>query len=1019
MQRYEKLNVLTGWAVFLVAAFTYVSTIEPTTSFWDCGEFITSAYKLEVGHPPGAPVFMMLGRLFTLLALGDASKAAMMVNLMSALASAFTIMFLFWTITHMAKKLVLNDFVPLARARGYVPPMPDMGQGLAILGSGVVGALAYTFSDTFWFSAVEGEVYAMSSLFTAMVFWAILKWESQAHLPGSNRWIVLIAFLVGLSIGVHLLNLLAIPAMVFVYYFKRYEVTRGGVLAAAGISVAILGATLWGVIKLSVSVASKFELLFVNGLGLPIKSGLVVFLALVFAALGYLLVFSYKKAKPMLNLAMTALLVILIGYSSFALIVIRSAANPPMDQNNPEHMFTLLSYLNREQYGENPLVRGQYFNAPVVGYKDGPPIYALGAEGYKVVDNRLEREFDPRYTTIFPRMYSDSPSHQQGYMMWAGMRGTPEAQTSAPRFSDNLSYFFKYQVGYMYMRYFLWNFAGRQNDIQGSTGEVTRGNWISGVPAIDQARLGDQDLMPEPLRNNRANNKYFFLPLVLGLLGMALSLTRGQKDFVVLLLFFFFTGLAIVLYTNQPPYQPRERDYAYAGSFYVFAIWIGLGVLALYEALRLWADGRLSAVASTALALAAVPTLMAFQNWDDHDRSNRYTARDFARNYLESCAPNAIIFTNGDNDTFPLWYAQEVEGIRTDVRVVNLSYLSTDWYIEGMTRQAYESEPLPISLTYDQYEQGQREVVYIQEQIDDYRGLGELLEFVKSDDRSTKVQLQSGDEYDFLPTRKIKLAIDKQAVLANGAVPLADTGRVVTEMRWELGANYLRKAELVVLDMIATNNWERPIYFAITVGRENFMNLEKYFQLEGMAYRLVPVENTSADGQVGGVNHAAMYENLMQKFTWGGLDNPSVYLDENNSRMAMNLRNNFYRLADKFIALGQNDKAIEVLDKCAAIMPDSRVEYNYYNLLMSDSYFRAGAAAKGADMSKTVAKNSLAELDFYLALDQDKYATVQDDAQRAMLMVQECINMCRIYEQEEAREWIEGQYMGLAQKYNM
>ncbi|MFP4019559.1 MAG: DUF2723 domain-containing protein, partial [Bacteroidales bacterium] len=665
MQRnYKFLNIITGWGVFLIALIVYLLTIEPTASFWDCGEFIASAYKLEVGHPPGAPLFMLLGRFFTIFA-GGPENAAKMVNTLSATASAFTILFLFWSITHLVIRMMNKKYDELN--------FPEI---LAVLGSGLVGALAYTFSDTFWFSAVEAEVYATSSLFTAIVFWAILKWENESDKRKSQRWIILIAYLLGLSIGVHLLNLLAIPAIVFVYYFKKYEPSFKGLVEAVLLSLIILAAVMYGIIPGVPYLASRVELLFVNTAGLPFNSGLFFFIFLLACLVIWGIYYTHKKRKYVLNTIFLSFAVILIGYSSYATILIRSSANPPMDQNNPENIFNLIRYLNRDQYGDRPLFYGHYYNAPVTDREQGKPVYAREDGKYVVVDYTTKLKYDSRFTGLFPRMYSNESQHVKDYESWVDIKGKQlrvnnnqgkTEQRTVPSVGSNLAFFFKYQVGHMYFRYFMWNFSGRQNDIQGH-GNVRDGNWITGISSFDNKRLGDQHLLPDNLKENPARNTYYMLPFLLGLLGFFYHSKKDPKNFFVILMLFIFTGIAIVYYLNQTPHQPRERDYAYAGSFYAFSIWIGFSVVAVFYSLKKILK-PLYAVLLAIFGLLFVPGLMAFENWDDHDRSGRYTTRDFAANYLNSCRPHAILFTNGDNDTFPLWYAQEVEGIRTDVRV--------------------------------------------------------------------------------------------------------------------------------------------------------------------------------------------------------------------------------------------------------------------------------------------------------------------------------------------------------------
>ncbi|MCD4709496.1 MAG: DUF2723 domain-containing protein, partial [Bacteroidales bacterium] len=692
MENFRRYNLILGWGVFLVSLIVYLLTMEPTASFWDCGEFIATAYKMEVGHPPGAPFFMVLGRFFTLFAGGDVTKVAVTMNVLSAMASAFTILFLFWTLTHLVKK-----FFNAEEQNGQVAM-------ISIFGAALVGSLAYTFSDSFWFSAVEAEVYSTSSLFTAVVFWAILKWENVADEPGANRWLILIAYLMGLSIGVHLLNLLAIPAIIMVYYFRKYTPSVKGVIAALVVSVGILGAINYMLLPGLTAIAGKFELVFVNGMGLPFNSGVIVYALLLFGGLIFGIYMTHKRGKVLWNTILLSLFVIVIGYSSYTVIVIRSAANTPLDESNPDTVFSLLSYLNREQYGDNPLVYGAFFNHRPTSITEGKPSYYKGEEKYYQVNKNREYEYESDAKGVFPRMWSTQERHANEYIYWGRMReaelydvrrdaeGNPmmnqmggysydrSRAVGTPTFGQNMRFFFRYQVGYMYLRYFMWNFSGRQNDIQGH-GELTKGNWISGIKFIDQARLGPQSNMPASIVDNKGHNKYYMLPLLLGLVGAFFHYKKHQKDFWVVGLLFVMTGLAILVYLNQYPIQPRERDYAYSASFYAFAIWIGIGVAGLIDKVS---KSKRSVVTAGALVLASlilVPGIMAKENWDDHDRSNRYTAPAFARNFLNSCLPGGIMFTNGDNDTFPLWYIQEVEGFRTDVRIVNLSYLTADWYI--------------------------------------------------------------------------------------------------------------------------------------------------------------------------------------------------------------------------------------------------------------------------------------------------------------------------------------------------
>ena len=1015
---YKFYNKVVGWFIFLIAAIVYLSTIEPTASFWDCPEFITTAYSIQVGHPPGAPLFMIMGRLFTMFASSPA-QVPVMVNILSALASAFTILFLFWTITHMARKIVGPSSQELT--------LPQL---IAVIGAGAVGALAYTFSDTFWFSAVEGEVYGTSSLFTAVVFWCILKWENEADSKYANRWIILIAYLIGLSIGVHLLNLLAIPAIVLVYYFRKYPTTRNGILIASAASALLVGGVLFVLIPGFLVLAQWFELIFVNGFGAPYNTGSVIYAILLVSGIVWGLKYTIEKKKALANTILLGITVLAIGYSSYALIVIRSSANPPMDQNNPDNVFSLLSYLNRDQYGSRPLIYGQYYNAPLETenpYSKGAPNYIERNGKYEISDYKQSPNYDSRFCTIFPRMYSSNSEHVKEYQSWANVKGTPiqvsnregePQRVIKPTFLENLTFFFTYQINWMYWRYFMWNFSGRQNDIQGN-GDILNGNWITGFNFLDSIRLGDQDHLPTALKNNKGKNKYYMLPFILGLLGLFYQFNagmKGKKDFWVVMSLFIMTGVAILVYLNQEPLQPRERDYAYAGSFYAFAIWIGLGVLALYEWLNKVSPAKISAIAATTVSLIAVPCLMANQNWDDHDRSGRFTARDFGRDYLESCAPNAIIFTNGDNDTFPLWYVQMVEGVRKDVRVCNLSYFQTDWYVDQMKRKAYDSDPLPIKFEYNQYVQGTRDVIYVLDQIKRPVNLKEAIDFVRSDDPGTK--LQQADNASFLPSRQLVYPVDKAAVLANNVIDPKDADKIVPQMEINLTGNYLTKDELMILDIIANNNWKRPIYFAITVGRDKYLNLQDYFQAEGFAYRLVPIKTPSgSNGTIGSVRTDVMYDNIINKFHWGNMNDPKVYLDENNVRMSMNVRNSFVRLADGLLDQGKRDSAIAVLDRCNELVPNSKVTYNYFNLLMVESYYKAAhnlkniaadslamevnvfpaASKKANEVVKIMAKNCEEELKYYFTLDPRFRASIQDEMQRSFYIMRELSNITGHY----------------------
>ncbi len=1009
MKKYKLINNISGWVIFVIAAFTYLSTIEPTASLWDCGEFIASVFKLEVGHPPGNPVFMVMGNFFTLFAGGNLAKVASTVNSMSALASAFTILFLFWTITHLARKILIkneNDYKP--------------GRIIAIMATGVVGALAYTFSDSFWFSAVEAEVYASSAFFTALVFWAILKWEDVADEKHADKWLILIGFLIGLSIGVHLLNLLTIPALVLVYYFKRFEFSWKGLIYSLVISVILLSLLMYGIMPGIVTIATKFDLFFVNTLGMPANSGMIiqmiivavlfilavkssfssenrvkngiyaiaalfftgiwvvsgssVFNILVLIVISGLVWYLAGKSRVTLNTALTIIMVILIGYSANAIIVIRSSANTPLNENNPSNPVNLLYFLNREQYGERPLFKGPYYDAPVIDYKDGKAKYSLENGKYVITSHDIERIYDPRFVTLFPRMWSDQPDHIEAYQQWGKVQGIPIQVTDQsgekkvikkPTFVENLRFMFSYQFGYMYFRYFMWNFAGKQNDTQG-TGGAVNGNWMSGINFIDVPRIGTPDV-PGDMKTDPSRNKYYLLPLILGLVGMFYHLNRDTKNWGIILLLFTMTGIAIVLYLNQYPNQPRERDYAFAGSFYFFSVWIGLGVLALFEGLSKIIKEKYAAVAAGVICLS-VPAIMGTQDWDDHDRSGRYLTRDVAYDYLNSCAPNAILFSNGDNDTFPLWYAQEVEGIRTDVRVSNLMLLNTDWYIDQMKDRAYGSAPLPVTLPVQKYYDGVNNQVYIVEKTKDPVDISTVIDFVKSDNKATKIQVSPTEILDVIPSRTIRIPVDKEKVLASGTVKPEDADKIVPYIDIKLKGNYIMKSQLIVLDILAHNNWERPIYF-ITGYHNDALGLEEYFQLEGLAYRLVPIKSENKNWiEYGRIDPDILYQNMVKKFMWRGANQKNVDIDYNHKRtiIVIKARLNYAKLAKALVAEGKNEKAIETLNFCMNALPLDKIPYDPYTADIIEAYFAAGDTEKATEMSNAFCDYYYKRLDYFL-----------------------------------------------------
>ncbi|MBQ6432636.1 MAG: DUF2723 domain-containing protein [Bacteroidaceae bacterium] len=1088
MKHFRLVDNVLGWLAFAIAAFTYCSTVEPTASFWDCPEFITTAYKLEVGHPPGAPFFMLTGNLFTQLT-SDPAKVALMVNIMNALLSALCIMFLYWTISHLARKLICAD--------GWVSTPAQL---IAVEGAAMTGALAYCWSDTFWYSAVEGEVYAYSSLFTAVVFWLMLKWEDNADKPHSDRWLVLIAYLTGLSIGVHLLNLLCLPALVLIYYYKRSAnaTLKGSIYALIG-SFVLVAAVLYGIVPGIVKVGGWFELLFVNTLSLPFNSGLIVYIillvgvvlwaiwetvsersrlrmnvsyliavamlgipfygygvksiiigALVLGAL-YALLQWKREGTPLvsarvMNTSLLCMLMIMIGYSSYALIVIRSTANTPMDQNSPEDIFTLGSYLNREQYGSRPLFYGQAYNSQVKLKSEGGYCVPVSNEGAAVYQRKEKASPDEpdRYeiqrhdieyvyaqNMFFPRMYSDrhAPAYEswmggvEGYQVPYDRCGEP-IMVKMPTQLENIRFFLSYQVNFMYWRYFMWNFAGRQNDVQGN-GELEHGNWLSGIPFIDNMRLGNQEMLPSDLRENKGHNVFYCLPLLLGLLGLCWQAWKerpvpgntdatdpvGVKQFWVVFFLFFMTGLAIVVYLNQTPQQPRERDYAYAGSFYAFAIWIGLGAAAVAD----WLErrtGKAMLGALLSLVCLLIPLQMVSQTWDDHDRSGRYTCRDFGENYLQSLPQKGfpVIFTNGDNDTFPLWYNQETEGVRTDARVCNLSYLQTDWYIDQMRRPAYDSPSVPISWERIQYVAGTREGIRVQPGT-----LEQAIEYYKEDpiasrqilgenpyELSTIIDkwiLNDKKELQMFPTDSMVITIDKEAVRRSGMMIPNDSIPDVMHISLK-GKNVVYKSEMMMYEMLARCNWERPLYVAMTVGSDNYGNLGNNFVQEGLAYRITPF-NTKASGRR--VDTEKMYDNLMNRFKFGGVDNPDIYLDETVMRMCYTHRRIFAQLAVDLMKEGQKDKALKVVEKIEKEIPAASVPHNHQggSLELAQVYLDCGKKQKAAELAAAVAQNASEYCRWYTSLSDRRLQMSAEDCYYYLLQLS---NSMKILDEADAKQ---------------
>ncbi|MCK5692560.1 MAG: DUF2723 domain-containing protein [Bacteroidales bacterium] len=1001
--QFKKINLLLGWASFAIALFVYLLTLEPTVSLWDCGEFIASSYKLQVGHPPGAPLFMILGRIFSLFT-SNTEKVAMMINAVSAFASAFTILFLFWTISHLLKRIVLD-------ASGKA----SMANMIVVLGGAFVGAMAYTFSDTFWFSAVEAEVYATSSLFTALVFWAILKWENVADEPGANRWLILIAYLIGLSIGIHLLNLLAIPAIVLVYYFKKSpKVTRNGILKALGVSVVILLLIMYGIIPGIVKVATVVEKFFTNTVGLHYNVGVVIYVCLLLGALVYgIYRTQFQKKNILWNTVLLAITVIIIGYSSYALIIIRSLAGPPMNENRPENVFALLSYLNREQYGDRPLILGHQYDAEVEDLVYKKPVYILNKEEnkYEIAYRKPEVVMNGS-KVLLPRMYSRNPTHRQAYQEFGTINNPAK-----PNSLDNLEFLFRYQIGHLYLRYFMWNFAGRQNDIQGH-GNVLNGNWISGIGFLDSARIGPQKNLPDQMLNHPARNTYFFLPLLLGLMGLFFQLDKRPRDFLVVLSLFILTGIAIVIYLNQTPYQPRERDYAFAGSFYAFAIWIGMGVAGLFQVLQSKLSARLSAILATAISLVAVPLLMASQNWDDHDRSGRYTARDIARNYLNSCSNNAVLFTVGDNDTFPLWYVQDVEGVREDVRIVNMMLFNMDWYIDQARWKNYDSEPLPFTIPQSKYEAIPGNSIFVREH-KQWATTDYMLNFMKSDNPDTKVKLRSGKQVNFIPTHQLIIQVDSATVISNGTIAPEDKHRIEKQIPIQLEPNgQILKNTLGQLDIISSNKWKRPIYYT-SGGFNGSLGMEEFYRNEGLAYRLVPLKTPYESILVmGDIDTDTLYERLMNQFEWGRMNAEDVQLDYYTIRTmsVIRFRSLYTRLAVLLLQEGDRDRAIEVLDRCMELAPSHVLPYDQYitGITMPkreggvihhegiiEAYYLCGETEKANQILLEHYQNLSQEVSYYNAMKPRHRSSIQRESNEAMYQMEELKILLQNFQQEE------------------
>ena len=1033
---YKKWNVILGWLTFAIALLTYTLTLEPTVSYWDCGEYISTAIKLEVGHPPGAPLFQMLGAFFAMFT-SDGTQIAKMVNFMSALASAFTILFLFWTITALAKKII-------AKAEELASE-----KAIAILGSGAVGALAYTFSDSFWFSAVEAEVYAMSSFLMALLFWLGLRWENEMNTPRGHKWLLLISFVVGLSFGVHILSLLVIPSLVFIYFYKRYDnITSKKFIIANIAAVLVLVFVFKFLFPYTLAFFSGSELFFVNTIGMPFNSGSIIAGLILIAIFYFAIKYTRKKNLVHANLIVLCLLFIMIGFSSWIMLPIRANANTTINENNPSSARELLAYYNREQYGDASIFYDSYYSetreqSRKDPYKDDKPKYEKNEKlgKYVIVNNYKDAlpNFTDKHKGFIPRMVDPSPSVVANYKAIAGI---PARSKRRPTFGENLKFMFQYQFGYMYGRYFMWNFAGRQDDIQGNLD--THGNWLSGIDFIDEIHLGSQDNLLDEIKNNKGRNTYFFLPLILGIIGLLFHIRFDKKNFYVLLLFFAFTGLAIIFYTNPKPFEPRERDYAVVGSFYIFAIWIGLGVLALFEQFKGKINRKPLAIGVTVLCLLAVPALMASQNWDDHDRSDRYTTHNNAKAYLDSCQENAIMFTIGDNDTFTLWYMQEVENYRTDIKLINTSLLATDWYIDQQKRKTYDADPIPSQLTHEQYRTGSLDVVYHipvelkttplidssfkdttnvfvseadKKQSENRIDIKSFMNWIASDNPRTKLDLfDDGIPEKFYPTNKLRIYVDKEAVLKNKIVSVKDSAKIVPYIDIDIDEAGLTKNRILMLDILANNNWERPLYFTGGAhAAEEYIWLKDYMQLDGIAYKFVPILTPSKDErgrsksilELGRIDTEIMYNNV-KKWDWKNSNSDAIYLDVESRKNSISFRNYLVRLAEEFIKEGQHDKAEEMLDLSLEKMPVKR--YGHYGMVLgySDNYYKIGKQEKARNVSNTLVGIFEDRIDFYGGLDNYSASLYSDDIEATFLMYNNVVATADEYDKEFADELKKG-----------
>lgn len=987
MRNFDLINTRIGFGIFAFATLVYWLCMEPTLSFWDCGEFIAAAFKLEVGHQPGAPFFLMIGNLFSLLAGNDTAKVAYWVNFLSVITSAATIMFLFWTINAIAFKIVKKSKEELTTLNLW-----------SIISAGVIGALAYTFSDTFWFSAVEAEVYAISTLCTAIVFWAILKWEHKMN----DKWLVLVSFMIGLSISIHLLSLLAIPAIALIYYFRKItKTTLWGTTKAFLIGCFLLGLIQFGIIQYFILFAAKLDLFFVNTLGMGFGSGALVFVALASGGIAYGIIYSIKKSKYQLNLGLICLTFVLFGYSSYFMIIIRANAKPFINLSNPDTPLSLFSYLSRTQYGDKPLVYGQFFNSEPIDVKETGVTYRRGSNEYEVNGKNYQRIYDKN--TLFPRTFSDKEEHIKFYKSWMNL-----SDGETPTFWQNFNFFTNYQLGFMYWRYFAWNFIGRQNDIQGQ-GNLTEGNWLSGIKPIDAIHLGNQSKLPPSITTNKGYNLFYGLPFMLGMIGVVYLWRRNRKDALVVITLFFCTGIAIILYINQDPLQVRERDYAYVGSFYAFAIVIGLSVLALKEFIAKYVNNKLNLAMVTLICLIA-PILMAINGWDDHNRSGKTTAIEMAKNYLNSCEPNAILFTNADNDTYPLWYAQEVEGIRTDVRVVNLQFLSSESYIDQMKRKQYKSAALPIKMKNEQYKDGTRDyLTYYDYGIKDSVELSELLSILTSDNKDDKIEMRDGSFENFMPTKKLKMTIDPELITNTKTVGLADKNKIAAQLEWNFKKNHVLKSDLAMFDILVHNNWKRPVYFAASVSDDTYMGLDKYLYLEGYAYRLLPLkpsmdENFNKTEQT---NSNLAYQHYFNKFELGGFKT-AKYLDPESRRVMQGTLSFANTLTRNLIQEHKVQMAKNVMAKTLSTIPlqNSSISDTLNKVGLIQNLYGLGQLNRANQITTATSSFIEKEFDYILSLSAEQQRTFINDIQIGFYVLQQLDRATGSYQQHDVNEII-------------